>query len=48
MNVSTIQLVLFVASLILAAVDLFRSKGQSFVAWAVVLTAAALILGNIR
>lgn len=48
MNVSTIQLVLFLVSLILAAVDLFRSKGQSLIGWAVVLTDAALILGNIR
>lgn len=46
MSTHDIQLVLFVVSLLLAAVHLFGAKGRSFVGWAVVLTDAALILGS--
>ena len=39
-----IVLILIVVALILAIIDLWRTRGQSLVCWAVVLLAIALIL----
>ena len=43
----SIPLILFVVALILAAVDLFRSRGQSLTSWAVVLVCVGLLWGNV-
>jgi hypothetical protein len=43
----TLFLALLVVALVLAAVDLVRSKGQALTSWAVVALAAALLLGRL-
>ncbi len=43
----TIYLVLIAVALILAGVDLMRSKAQSLTAWGVLLIAAALIFERV-
>jgi hypothetical protein len=40
--------ILFIAALILAAIDLIRSKGQSLTSWAVVLVCIGLLWGVLR
>ncbi len=42
--IGTIALVLFIVGLLLGAIDVVRSKGESLTAWAVVAVAAGLIL----
>ena len=44
MSIDLIATILFVVALILAAIDLVRSNGQSLTSWAAVLIALGLIL----
>ena len=44
----TIPTLLFVVALILAGIDLFRSRGQSLTGWAVVLICIGLLWGVLR
>jgi len=44
MSIELIVTVLFVVALILAAIDLVRSQGQSLTSWAAFLIALGLIL----
>ncbi len=41
---STIVLVLFIIGLLLGAIDVFRSKGESLTAWGLVAVAAGLLI----
>ncbi len=41
---STIVLVLYIIGLLLGAIDVLRSKGESLTAWGLVAVAAGLIL----
>ncbi len=47
MTTDHIVLLLFLIGLILGAVDVVRSKGQSFVAWGLVAVSAGLLLLHI-
>ncbi len=42
-----IPLILEVVALVLAAIELLRSRGQSLVAWAVLLLCIALLYGHL-
>jgi hypothetical protein len=44
MNIATI---LFIVALVLAAVDLVRSRGEALMSWAVVAIAVGLLWGNL-
>ena len=44
----SIPTLLFVVALILASIDLIRSRGQSLTGWAVVLIAVGLLWGVLR
>ena len=43
----SIPLLLFIVALVLALVDLIRSRGQALTGWAVVLIAIGLLWGRI-
>jgi hypothetical protein len=43
----TVVLVLIVVALVLAAIDVFRTRGEHLTAWAAVALAVALLVGRV-
>lgn len=44
----SIPILLFIVALVLAAIDLIRTRGQALTSWAAVLIAVGLLWGNLK